>query len=149
MRATILILVTILANSIIGQPFHDKMLRKVVSINKIGKEIVYFKNDKEYGKLEYIFNYIGLIRLENNVFYKMVTRTLISGQSHLASNFIYVLTDKNKIVGRYRIGMVSELPKKIEDNNLILYDDYKKHFYKVYCGKGLPLKIGNRSIEYD
>jgi len=37
MRATILILVTILANSIIGQPFHDKMLRKVVSINKIGK----------------------------------------------------------------------------------------------------------------
>jgi hypothetical protein len=140
-----------LTNSLFGQVNKNdkKMLQKVVLTNAIGKSTTYFENDKEYGKLEYEFKYLGLIKTDKNIKYKIVTRTLFSGLSHHATNHIYVFNDKNKLVGFYHVVLLTELPIKIKDNYLIFFDNDSKTADKIYCGKGLPSKIYGRTLECD
>ena len=137
-----------LTNSLFGQVNRNdkKMLQKVLLTNAIGESATYFKNDKEYGKLEYKFKYLGLIKTDKNIKYKIVTRTLFSGLSHHATNHIYVFNDKSKLVGFYHVLLVTELPTKIKDNYLVFFYNGSKTVDKIYCGNGLPSKIFGRTF---
>jgi hypothetical protein len=146
-RFTYIIFLVIATNNLLAQSSDGKMLQRVLAANTIGKPITYIRHDTAYGKLEYRFMYIGRIKTVQHLTYKIVTRTLFSGISHHASNRIYVLDNRNKLLGFYRIVLVDELPIKIKGNYLFFHDSETKRTDSTYCGKELPQKIYGRPLE--
>ncbi|PHN00555.1 hypothetical protein [Flavilitoribacter nigricans] len=117
-RAILTILVLNLFNlHLFGQIDDDAIRQKVLEMNLPDSAFV-FGEWSEAGGTETHLKYLGTIE-SNKETYKIMTSSWIWGLSGRATNRILVFTSNNDYIGNYYIGMMYELPDKIEENKLV------------------------------
>ncbi len=98
---------------------NDNIIRRdVLKKNKVGKEFVFGKwNEK--GETETHLTYLGKVKTKSGKIYKVMNSTWIWGLSCRATNRILIFNEKNQYLGNYRVTLVSDLPSKLKNGNLI------------------------------
>lgn len=139
----IIFILVILTNSVwyvSGQIEDDSIRQVVLNKNKIGVEYK-FGEWQESGETETWLIYLGEIKSTKGT-YKIMTSCWIWGLSQRATSRILVFDEKQVLLGNYYVSM-SDLPEKIEDNQLVFMhsksDDCDKFkITRLSFEKGIP-----------
>ena len=117
-----------------GQVDNDS-IRQVVLKNNIKDSLYVFGQWKETFGTETHLKYLGIVRskIEN---YKIMTSCWIWGLSKRATNRILVFTEDNEYLGNYCLTMKSDLPEKIENNQIVFLHSESKE-----CDKKLITRL--------
>ncbi|MGF7231141.1 hypothetical protein [Arachidicoccus sp.] len=114
---------------------------KVLSNNKIGKIFCFNVSKKKDEKNVVQLKYIGRVHTNTHISYKILTWARVSGKNYHTTGVIELFDTNNNYVGKYVLGDMSDLPEKIEGNNLIFANKNKEN-----CDKSLVTKVSFDSI---
>lgn len=114
---TIISLLLILGLNSFGQN-HDLLIRaEVLRNNEVGKMFIYGKWTNEGGGETHL-KYLGKFSTTDGRTFKIMTSTWYWGMSKRATSRILVFNDKDQYLGNYYVGMVDELPYKLDGSEL-------------------------------
>lgn len=125
--------------SIFGQSSQEFVFEKVFSENKINKSYEFdFSTKSTFLKTK--IKYLGLITTAKGREFKLLTYKLIWGPNRHTTGIIYVFNMKNRFVGQYHLGGACDLPKKLEDGNLI----FKPNNSQCGCDEQTSINLRKR-----
>ncbi len=114
---------------------HQSSMRQEVLKNDIKDSLFIFgKWDKSEGTETQQKN-LGEIKSKKEVF-KIMTSIYFWGLSRRATNRILVFSQKNQYLGNYHLTMISDLPEKVEKNELVFL-----HFDDEDCNPQIASKL--------
>lgn len=105
------------ALNLFGQVNGDS-IRQVVLKNNITDSLYVFGQWNEAGGSETHLNYLGIIKCNEESF-KIMTSCWLWGLSKRATNRVLVFSEDNKYLGNYYLTLKSDLPEKIENNQIV------------------------------
>jgi len=121
----------------------DNILRQqVLEKGIIDSSFIFGKWTKE-GQTETHLKYLGQVTTTDGHVWKLMNSSCFWGLSHHATTKILVYNVKNEYVGNYHLGMIYDLPDKLENGKLIFTnygkkDCDQKHITKVDFTRGCP-----------
>ena len=144
-RLTILALTLLFTLSANGQ-VNENIIRQQVLEKAVVDSLFVFGKWTKTGQTETHLKYLGQIETIKGQVYKIMNSCWLWGLSRKATNRILIFDGKNKYVGNYCLGMISELPDKLEEGTLIFSNQDKKGcdsnlVTKVDFSNGLPKEI--------
>jgi hypothetical protein len=136
MRHRILtIYLSVVSITAFAQSKPDKDRQLVLQRNKPGKTYVFDRSKKgHYNRRE--LTYLGKLKTNDGRVFKILTSIAFSGSSPKATSRILLFNNKNQYTGNYYVGMIDDLPGKIE-NNALVFDNKKR----VNCDPALVTRI--------
>lgn len=121
--------------------FQNKIRQEVLSKNQVDSLFVFGKWNEDQGT-ETRLKFLGHIKSSKEN-YKIVTSTYLWGLARRATNRILVFNEMNQYLGNYYGLYLSNLPEKIENNQLIFFhldneDCDPKIINKLSFKNGIP-----------
>ncbi len=83
---------------------------------------------KFYSKTDHsttLLRYLGKVKTDNGVCYKIMTSVWLWGQSHRATSRILVYDSFNRYIGQYHVDMTYDLPNHLKANRLVFLNSNK------------------------
>ena len=123
-----------------------KMELNVLSRNKLGKifsfNVSKYKDERNIVQLRYV----GNLETKAHIIYKILTWARIWGPNYHTTGVILLYDINNVFVGKYLLGDMTDLPSKVERNNLIFFNKEKINcdstiVTKIDFSKGIPNEI--------
>ena len=105
----------------IGQSNKDSIYHIVLNKN-ITDSLYVFGKWNTINSTETHLKYLGSIKNNNNIF-KIIISSWFWGASKRATNKILVFNQNNHYLGNYYLTTKSDLPKKIENNKIIFFNN--------------------------
>lgn len=144
-RLTTLFLICAFIQSAKGQ-LNDFEKRELVLKNEIVDSLYIFGKWSENGQTETHLKYLGKVTTSDGRIFKIMNSSWFWGLSHRATSRILIFNDQNEYIGNYVLGMINDLPDKLENGKLIFtnFDNNncdKKLVSKVSLLNGLPKEI--------
>lgn len=126
---------------VFGQIENDAIRQMVLNDERIDSLYVFGKWD-EKGANETHLKYLGELQTKKGVF-KIMTSIWLWGFSKRATSRILVYNDRSEYLGNFRVTLVSDLPEKIENNQIVFFNDKKKEcdesiLTKLSFDEGIP-----------
>lgn len=141
---TLLMATTTLSVSYV-QVNDDGQRLEVLRYNTVGKEY------KFYSKTDHtttLLRYLGKVKTDNGVAYKIMTSVWLWGQSHRATNRILIYDSFNRYIGQYHVDMTYDLPNYLSANRLLFLNSNKAGsncdltlVTEIDLSEGLPKQI--------
>lgn len=97
----------------------DQTIRQKVLVKAIVDSSFVFGRWTEKGGTETHLKYLGQVTTKHGKTFNILNSSWIWGLSHRATSGILVFNDKNQYVGKYYVGMTTDLPTKMENGKLI------------------------------
>ena len=124
---------------------NDSSIRKIVLENNITDSLYVFGKWNKNKGTETHLKYLGIIK-SNHTNYKIMISSWFWGMSKRATSRILVYNQANKYVGNYYMSMTYDLPKKIENNQIVFLNTKnsscdKKVITRLSFKKGIPEKF--------
>lgn len=116
-------LLFLISSNIFGQEITKKVLLK----NQVGKVYCFDSSSKENGLNKIFIRYIGKVKTNIGVEYKILTWSRVWGPNQHTTGIIYLFDTSNKYIGKYVLGDAFDLPEKIAGNNLIFANKHKEN----------------------
>ncbi|WP_321426363.1 hypothetical protein [uncultured Bacteroides sp.] len=144
-KLIILILITSFAIKAMGQ-VNDNSIRQQVLKENIVDSLFVFGRWTINGGTETHLKYLGQVMTSDGRIFKIMDSCWFWGLSHRATSRILIFNGNNQYVGNYCLGMINDLPDKLENGILIFTntdneDCDKSIITKVDLTKGLPEHI--------
>jgi len=144
-RLAILVLTLLFTISAKGQ-VNDNKIRQQVLEKAVVDSLFVFGKWTENEQTETRLKYLGQVETAKGQVYKIMNSCWLWGLSRRATSRILIFDDKNKYVGNYCLGMISDLPDRLENGRLIFTnldneDCDQKFVSKVDFSNGLPKEI--------
>jgi hypothetical protein len=126
-------------------PQPSDIVMTVLEKNQVNKAFFFDSSSKKDGLNNISITYLGTVNTNNKEF-KIVTWKKIWGPNQHTIGVVYVYDINNKYVGKYPLGSGFDLPKRIENNNLIFTNQDKSDCdinltTTINFSKELPSKI--------
>ena len=133
-----------LSLNLFGQVNNDS-IRQIVLNNSVTDSLYIFGKWNNTGGTEIQLRYLGEIKGVNGNF-KIMTSCWLWGLSKRATNRILIFSEDKRYLGNYYITTKSDLPEKIENNQLVFSysegsDCDKKVMTKLSFGNGIPKQL--------
>jgi hypothetical protein len=141
-RLTILFLTLLIAFFVKGQVNENELRQQVLKKDLIDSLFVFGKWT-ESGQTETHLKYLGTVSAADGRVFKIMNSVWFWGLSHHATSRILIFNDKNQYLGNYKLGVIYDLPDKLENGELVFtnLDNEncdKELIAKVNLAKGLP-----------
>lgn len=104
----------------------NRITKKVLMKNQVGKVYCFDSSSKENGLNKIFIRYIGKVKTNNGIEYKIVTWSRVWGINHHTTGIVYVYDSNNNYIGKYVLGDSSDLPDKIVNGNLTFTNKHKQ-----------------------